>query len=75
MNPCYEHRADILLYLDNALTSWQLEDFRVHLSGCPACKTQLEEEQALSSLLRASRPLFPAPDGLRARVAVVTARR
>jgi mycothiol system anti-sigma-R factor len=73
MNPCHEYRADILLYLDNALTGRQLEDFRAHLSSCPDCKAQLEEELALSSLLRASRPLYPAPDGLRARVAAAAA--
>ncbi len=74
MNTCDKHRADILLYLDNALTGWQLGEFQAHLSGCPDCKAQLEEEQALSSLLRSSRPLYPAPDGLRARVAAAAAR-
>jgi mycothiol system anti-sigma-R factor len=68
MNHCDEHRADILLYLDDALNGRKLEDFRAHLARCPDCKAQLEEEQALSSLLRASRPLYPAPDDLRARV-------
>jgi hypothetical protein len=38
MNPCDEYRADILLYLDNALTGRRLEDFRAHLSGCPDCR-------------------------------------
>jgi mycothiol system anti-sigma-R factor len=73
MNPCDEDRAGILLYIDSELTGRHLEDFRTHLSGCPDCKAQLEEEQALSSLLRASRPLYPAPDKLRARVAAAAA--
>jgi anti-sigma factor RsiW len=73
MNRSDQHRAEILLYLDNALTGRQLGDFRAHLSGCPDCKALLEQEQALSSLLRASRPLYPAPDGLRARIAAAVA--
>jgi anti-sigma factor RsiW len=73
MSRCDELTSDIdiLLYLDNALTGQKLEDFRAHLAGCSNCRERLEEELALSSLLREARPLYVAPQALRARVAAV----
>jgi anti-sigma factor RsiW len=73
MSRCDELASDIdvLLYLDNALTGQKLEDFRAHLAGCSNCSERLEEELALSSLLREARPLYVAPQALRARVAAV----
>jgi mycothiol system anti-sigma-R factor len=71
MSPCEERIRDILLYLDNALTGQKLEDFRAHLAVCSNCRGRLEEERALSSLLRETRPLYLAPQALRARVAAV----
>ena len=70
MSRCEERTSDILLYLDNALSGQKLEDFRAHLAICSNCRERLEEEQALSSLLRKARPLYLAPQALRARVAV-----
>jgi anti-sigma factor RsiW len=69
MSHCDERSDDILLYLDNALTGQKLEDFRAHLACCSNCRERLEEELALSSLLHATRPLYLAPQALRARVA------
>jgi anti-sigma factor RsiW len=69
MSRCEERTSDILLYLDNALTGQKLEDFRAHLAVCSNCRERLEEELALSSLLREARPLYLAPQALRARVA------
>jgi anti-sigma factor RsiW len=66
-----ERTSDILLYLDNALTGQELEDFRAHLASCSNCRERLEEELALSSLLRETRPLYLAPRALRVRVAAV----
>jgi len=66
-----QRSIDILLYLDDALTGQKLEDFRAHLAGCSDCRERLEEELALSSLLRKARPLYLAPEALRARVAAV----
>ena len=57
MNQCDEHHADILLYLDNALTREKLENFRAHLEVCSDCRERLEEYRALSSLFRETRPL------------------
>jgi anti-sigma factor RsiW len=64
-----ERSADILLYLDNALAGQRLEDFRAHLTDCSNCRERLQEELALSSLLHQTRPLYLAPQALRARVA------
>jgi anti-sigma factor RsiW len=69
MRSCDECSLDILLYLDNALTGRKLEDFRAHLEVCCDCKERLEEERALSLLLRETRPLYVAPQALRTRIA------
>jgi len=69
MSRCEERTSDILLYLDNALTGQKFEDFRAHLVVCSNCWECLEEELALSSLLREAGPLYLAPQALRARVA------
>ena len=74
MNRCDERQADILLYVDNALTGQKLADFRVHLADCFDCRERLEAERALSSLLRETRPLYLAPQALRARIAAIAAR-
>ena len=73
MSHCDERSTDILLYLDNILTGQRLEDFRAHLAGCSNCRERLQEELALTSLLRETRPLYLAPQALRARVAAVAA--
>jgi mycothiol system anti-sigma-R factor len=68
MKACEEDNHNVLLYLDNELRGQELENFRAHLSGCAACREQLKQEQELSDLLHRSRPLYTAPDELRARV-------
>jgi hypothetical protein len=52
MNRCHEDAADILLYLNDALTGHRLDELREHLASCPDCSAQLEDELALSSLGR-----------------------
>ena len=64
-----ERSTDILLYLDNALTGQRFEDFCAHLAGCSNCRERLQEELALTSVLRKTRPLYLAPKTLRDRVA------
>ena len=64
-----ERSTDILLYLDNALTGQRFEDFCAHLAGCSNCRERLQEELALTSVLRETRPLYLAPKTLRDRVA------
>jgi anti-sigma factor RsiW len=73
MSRCDEHHVDILLYVDNALIGQKLEDFRAHLANCSDCQRCLEEERALSSLLRETRPLYLAPQALRTRIAAISA--
>lgn len=72
MNPCHEYGAKTLLYLDNALTGTELEEFRNHLDSCSNCREYVEAEEALSHLLQRSRPLYSAPDALRSRVSAAT---
>jgi anti-sigma factor RsiW len=66
-----DRSVDILRYLDNQLEGEKLVAFLAHLEGCQECKAQLEEEKALSGLLRNSGPLYTAPAALQARVAAV----
>ena len=64
-----EHIANILLYLDNELRGQELEYLLAHLGNCTDCRRLLEEERALSNLLHRTRPLYTAPESLRARIA------
>jgi mycothiol system anti-sigma-R factor len=68
MKGCDDYSATIQIYLDWELSGQDLEDFPPHLEECEACRTELEAEERLSSLLHRSRPLYSAPDALRARV-------
>src|SRR5260370_9556431 len=69
MNPCEDFH--LLLYLDNALDPQEAENVRTHLQTCANCRARLEEEQELSRLLKGSRPLYSAPQQLRARVSAI----
>jgi len=68
MSACDDYRSMIPLYLDGELRSVEAEDFRAHIAGCAECRRLLAEEEALSELLHRARPLYEAPDTLRARV-------
>ena len=74
MKGCDECSATLQLYLDRELNGQDLEDFRAHLEECEACRVELEAEENLSALLHRSRPLYSAPDGLRARVMQIAER-
>jgi anti-sigma factor RsiW len=71
MSNCDARSLDILLYLDNALTGQKLAEFRAHLADCSDCRERLEEEGALSRLLRETRPLYLASLELRTRITAV----
>src|SRR5258708_216090 len=71
MNPCEDFDSHLLLYLDNALHPQEAENLRAHLHTCENCRGRLEEEQELSRLLKGSRPLYSAPQQLRARVSAI----
>ncbi len=73
MNAHDEHRANILLYLDNELSGQDIEGFLAHLDNCADCRRLLEEERALSNLLHRTRPLYTAPEPLRTRIAAAAA--
>jgi anti-sigma factor RsiW len=74
MSLCDEHSTDILLFLDNDLHGEALDRFLAHLKVCAVCSKQLEEERALSGLFQRTRPIYVAPEELRARVAAVVER-
>jgi anti-sigma factor RsiW len=69
MSTCEKHTVDLMLYLDDELVGEELMEFLAHLKICADCRASLEEQLALSAVLRRSRPLYSAPPKLRARVA------
>jgi anti-sigma factor RsiW len=73
MNACEKYTVDLMLYLDDELLGGKLMDFLAHLKICADCRASLEEQLALSAVLRRSRPLYSAPPKLRARVAATLA--
>jgi mycothiol system anti-sigma-R factor len=73
MKDCGVNGTTIQLYLDKELSSRKLDDFRAHLKECEVCRTEVKEEEELSSLLHQSRPLYSAPEALRDRVLRITA--
>jgi mycothiol system anti-sigma-R factor len=68
MSVCDDYRSMIPLLLDNELSGNELQEFQEHLTSCTDCKEYLTAEQALSQLLRRTRPLYQAPEVLRSRV-------
>lgn len=68
MKPCHEHIDAILRHLDNTLSGKKLKNLLVHLRSCAGCSAWLEEQRALSDILRQSRPLYSASADLRARL-------
>jgi anti-sigma factor RsiW len=73
MDACEKYTGDLMLYLDDELLGGRLMDFLAHLKTCADCKASLDEQLALSAVLRRSRPLYSAPPKLRARVAASVA--
>jgi mycothiol system anti-sigma-R factor len=73
MKGCDAYGPSIQLYLDKELSGEDAEDFRAHVEECEACRKEFEAEKELSGLLHRSRPLYSAPDAVRARVMQVTA--
>ncbi len=51
----------IPLYVQNQLAGEELEQFQAHLTTCPVCTAELQEERTLSAVLRQSSPLYQAP--------------
>ena len=70
--PCDVFAVTVLRYLDNDLKGEELEELRFHLASCADCRGHLEKEEALSHLLRRTRPLYSAPATLRARVSAAS---
>jgi anti-sigma factor (TIGR02949 family) len=73
MSACDDYRSMIPLFLDDELRGDELQDFRNHVMGCTDCQEFLAREQSLSQLLHRSRPLYQAPEALRARVSGIVA--
>ncbi len=68
MNRCDEIRTQIVLYLDDELGREEKLLLESHLSGCTACRDAYEKERRLIEGVRAARPLYRTPPGLRASV-------
>jgi anti-sigma factor (TIGR02949 family) len=68
MSGCDNYRAMVPLFLDDELSGHELQDFKDHIAECAECKQALAQEQDLSHLLHRNRPLYYAPESLRAGV-------
>ncbi len=53
-----EHFSKISHYVQDELAGEKLEEFQAHLVTCAACTAELEQEKALSALLRQLSPLY-----------------
>ena len=71
MNPCDDLSVDLLRYLENELSGQELKHFLSHLETCSSCQARLEQERALSGVLRESRPLYAAPAELRMQISAM----
>jgi Putative zinc-finger len=72
MQDCGDYSVSVQLYLDNELSGGELEDFLAHLETCVPCEETIQVQRELSRLLYRSRPLYSAPDMLRARLLAST---
>jgi len=70
---CQDVERDLDPYIDRELDPGSAAAVRDHIDGCADCRQRVAEREALGRLVR-SAPYYPAPDRLRARVAMQTAR-
>jgi anti-sigma factor RsiW len=68
MKPCDDQIVDLLRYLENDLSEQEYKLYSAHLETCAYCQSRLEQERALTQLLRESRPLYSSPAELRLRI-------
>jgi mycothiol system anti-sigma-R factor len=68
MSACDDYRAMVPLFLDDELSGYELQEFKQHIAECAECKRVSAQEQGLSQLLHRNRPLYHAPEILRARI-------
>jgi anti-sigma factor RsiW len=71
MSACDDYRVMVPLFLDDELSGHELKDFQKHIVECADCRAVLTQERALSQLLHRNRPLYHAPEVLRARVSSI----
>src|SRR5262245_3568893 len=64
---CEHLERDLDAYLDRELDTEAAMAFRDHFSGCPTCRRQVADREALSRLVRAA-PYYSASNRLRSRV-------
>jgi anti-sigma factor RsiW len=55
-------------YLDRELETGQQFELERHLSGCPDCRTWLEQQRQFIGFFKANAPYYKAPSELRARI-------
>lgn len=67
-NPCDEFWIQIALYLDEELSEEEKLILEAHLRDCHACREAFEYERHWLRVVRATRPLYRAPAGLRVRI-------
>jgi anti-sigma factor RsiW len=64
----------ISLYLDDELEQGERLSVEAHLKSCADCRAALEHERELISAIRSARPLYRAPEALRANIVALVER-
>lgn len=65
---CEEASRFLDAYLDRELEAGKRFELEQHLSGCPDCRTSLEQQRQFIGFFKANAPYYQAPAELRARV-------
>jgi anti-sigma factor RsiW len=66
---CEEIRSQLVFYLDRELSGEESRILETHVADCAACRAELEHERGFLERVRDAAPLYPAPEGLRRRLA------
>jgi anti-sigma factor RsiW len=68
MSACRMAAPLVTAYIDGELVGDDRAAFEAHLTSCPDCRRLLEDERGVVAAVRASLPLYGAPEPLRDRV-------
>jgi anti-sigma factor RsiW len=68
MKLCDHIRAQMAFYLDDELRGQEQAAFEAHVEECADCRQAVERERRFLESVRQTRPLYPAPLALRARL-------
>jgi len=68
MESCKQIQNQIAFYLDDELHKDEVAGLEAHLKTCVVCRTRFEQERQWLDNIRATRPLYTAPEDIRFRI-------